>query len=186
MIATAVAHVNRRVPGLRRHRGRDDARGGPAHEDGREGRRRRRLGHHAVLRQPTQQEIFDHYRRIAESTSLPVVLYNNPATCGGVKIDVDTVGPAGGDAEHPRHQGLVSGDLQNTNEYIRVVPERFSVLMGRDTLIFPALMLGARGAVPATATSRRGCSSRSTRQQSRRPRAAQAAAQRGSTRCGWR
>src|SRR5438309_9755876 len=40
---------------------------------------------------PTQQEIFDHYRRIAESTSLPVILYNNPATCGGVKIDVDTV-----------------------------------------------------------------------------------------------
>ena len=40
---------------------------------------------------PNQQEIYDHYRRIAESTSLPVVLYNNPATCGGVKIDVDTV-----------------------------------------------------------------------------------------------
>ena len=40
---------------------------------------------------PNQQEIYDHYRRIAENTSLPVVLYNNPATCGGVKIDVDTV-----------------------------------------------------------------------------------------------
>src|ERR1700719_3433868 len=40
---------------------------------------------------PTQLEIFDHYRRIAESTSLPVILYNNPATCGGVKIEVDTV-----------------------------------------------------------------------------------------------
>ena len=33
---------------------------------------------------PNQQEIYDHYRRIAESTKLPVVLYNNPATCGGV------------------------------------------------------------------------------------------------------
>jgi 4-hydroxy-tetrahydrodipicolinate synthase len=43
-----------------------------------------------------------------------------------------------------------SGDLQNTNELIRVVPERFAVLMGRDTLIFPALLFGARGAVPAT------------------------------------
>jgi len=39
---------------------------------------------------PNQQEIFDHYRRIAETTKLPVVLYNNPGTCGGVKIDVDT------------------------------------------------------------------------------------------------
>src|SRR5947209_11571199 len=40
---------------------------------------------------PSQQEIYDHYRRIAETTALPVVLYNNPGTCGGVKIDVDTV-----------------------------------------------------------------------------------------------
>src|SRR3989442_14260010 len=37
---------------------------------------------------PNQQELYDHYRRIAEATKLPGVLYNNPATCGGVKIDV--------------------------------------------------------------------------------------------------
>lgn len=99
---------------------------------------------------PTQQEIFDHYRRIAETTRLPVVLYNNPATCGGVKIDVDTVARL---AEIPNILGIKdsSGDLQNTNEYIRVVPDRFSVLQGRDTLIYQALIFGARGAVPATA-----------------------------------
>src|SRR5205814_2513434 len=99
---------------------------------------------------PSQQEIFDHYRRIAEATKLPVVLYNNPATCGGVKIDVDTVARL---AEIPNILGVKdsSGDLQNTIEFIRAVPERFSVLMGRDTLIYPALVFGARGAVPATA-----------------------------------
>jgi 4-hydroxy-tetrahydrodipicolinate synthase len=98
---------------------------------------------------PNQQEIADHYRRIAESTKLPVILYNNPGTCGGVKIDVDTVARL---AEVPNIAGIKdsSGDLQNTNEMIRAVPDRFSVLMGRDTLIFPALMFGARGAVPAT------------------------------------
>lgn len=98
---------------------------------------------------PSQQEIFDHYRKIAEHTSLPVILYNNPATCGGVKIDVDTVARL---AEIPNIVGIKdsSGDLQNTNEMIRAVPDRFSVLMGRDTLIFPALMFGAKGAVPAT------------------------------------
>src|SRR5207302_1956185 len=98
---------------------------------------------------PSQQEIFDHYRRIAESTALPVVLYNNPSTCGGLKIDVETVARL---AEIPNILGVKdsSGDLQNTNELIRAVPDRFSVMMGRDTLIFPALMFGARGAVPAT------------------------------------
>src|SRR6185369_5059321 len=98
---------------------------------------------------PTQQELFDHFRRVAESTALPVLLYNNPGTCGGVKIDVDTLARL---AEIPNIVGIKdsSGDLQNTNELIRAVPPRFSVLMGRDTLIFPALMFGARGAVPAT------------------------------------
>ena len=35
---------------------------------------------------PNQNELADHFRRVAESTSLPVVLYNNPATCGGLSI----------------------------------------------------------------------------------------------------
>src|SRR5205823_3668124 len=71
---------------------------------------------------PNQQEIYDHYRRIAETTSLPVILYNNPATCGGLKIDVDTVARL---AQIPNIRGVKdsSGDLQNTMEYIRAVPE---------------------------------------------------------------
>jgi 4-hydroxy-tetrahydrodipicolinate synthase len=98
---------------------------------------------------PSQMEIADHYRRIAENTSLPIMLYNNPATCGGVKIDVDTVVRL---AEVPNIRGIKdsSGDLTNTNEMIRAVPRNFSVLMGRDTLIYPALIFGAKGAVPAT------------------------------------
>src|SRR5438094_6640288 len=75
---------------------------------------------------PTQQEIYDHYRRIAEHTSLPVILYNNPGTCGGVKIEVDTVARL---AQIPNIVAIKdsSGDLQNTNECLRVVPERFAV-----------------------------------------------------------
>jgi 4-hydroxy-tetrahydrodipicolinate synthase len=66
-----------------------------------------------------------------------------------VKIEPDTVARL---AEIPNIQGIKdsSGDLQNANEMIRAVPDTFSVLMGRDTLIFPALMFGAKGAVPAT------------------------------------
>src|SRR5262249_4390481 len=98
---------------------------------------------------PNQQEIYDHYRRIAESISLPVILYNNPSTCGGLKIDVETV------ARLSRIANIVavkdsSGDLQNLIEYVRVVPETFAVLQGRDTLIYPALLFGAKGAIPAT------------------------------------
>jgi 4-hydroxy-tetrahydrodipicolinate synthase len=149
VFATAVAHVNRRVPVY----------AGTGAETTREVIRLTRMAERegvdgvSVITPyfvaPTQKEIFDHFRRIAEATSLPVLLYNNPATCGGVKIDVDTVAKL---ADVPNILGIKdsSGDLQNTNELIRAVPERFSVLMGRDTLIFPALLFGARGAVPAT------------------------------------
>lgn len=98
---------------------------------------------------PSQQEIYDHYRRIAEATKLPVILYNNPSTCGGVKIEPETVARL---AELPNVAAIKdsSGDLQNTNECVRLVPERFAVLMGRDTLIYAGLACGTRGAVPAT------------------------------------
>jgi len=149
VIATAVGHVNKRVPVF----------AGTGAETTREVIRltkmaeRERVDGVSIITpyfvSPTQKEIADHYRRIAENTALPVMLYNNPGTCGGVKIEPETAAKL---AEVPNILGIKdsSGDLQNTNEMIRVVPERFSVLMGRDTLIFSALMCGARGAVPAT------------------------------------
>lgn len=99
---------------------------------------------------PTQAELIDHFRRVAESTKLPVVLYNNPATCGGVSIDPETCARL---AEVPNIIGVKdsSGDLQNTIEIIRSTPkEKFAVLNGRDTLIAAALEFGAHGAIPAS------------------------------------
>jgi 4-hydroxy-tetrahydrodipicolinate synthase len=150
VVATAVAHVHRRVPVF----------AGTGAETTREVVRLTKMAERegadgvSVITpyfiNPTQQEICDHYRRVAEITSLPVILYNNPSTCGGVKIDVNTVARL---AELPNILGIKdsSGDLQNTNEYIRVVPDRFSVMQGRDTLIHQSLIFGARGAVPASA-----------------------------------
>src|SRR5437660_823938 len=150
VIAIAVAHVNKRVPVF----------AGTGAETTREAVRLTKMAERegadgvSVITpyfiSPSQQEICDHYRRIAEQTSLPVVLYNNPATCGGVKIDVDTVARLA-EVRNILAMKDSSGDLQNTNECIRVVPERFSVLQGRDTLILPSLMFGARGAIPASA-----------------------------------
>ncbi len=98
---------------------------------------------------PTQAELYDHFRLVAESTSKSVVLYNNPATCAGLSIEPDTVARL---AELPNIIGIKdsSGDLQNTIEIIRRVPPQFSVLNGRDTLIAAALMFGAKGAIPAS------------------------------------
>ena len=99
---------------------------------------------------PTQSELHDHFKRIAESTRLPVVLYNNPGTCGGLSIEPDTVAKL---AQVANIIGIKdsSGDLQNTIEIIRNTPrEKFAVLNGRDTLILAALQSGAQGAIPAS------------------------------------
>jgi 4-hydroxy-tetrahydrodipicolinate synthase len=150
VIATAVAHVNKRAPVY----------AGTGAETTREAVRLTRMAERegvdgvSVITpyfvQPNQQEICDHYRRVAGSTSLPVILYSNPVPCGGVKIDVETVAKL---AEIPNILAVKdsSGDQQNTNELVRVVPDRFSVLVGRDTLIWQGLLFGAKGAVPASA-----------------------------------
>jgi 2-dehydro-3-deoxy-D-pentonate aldolase len=149
IVATAVEHVNKRVPVY----------AGTGAETTREAIRHTKMAERegvdgvSVITpyfiMPTQAEVADHYRRLAEATSLPVVLYSNPSTCGGLKIDPDTVAKLAGVRNIVAIKDS-SGDLQNTIETVRVVPPDFAVLMGRDTLIAPALMFGAKGAVPAS------------------------------------
>jgi 4-hydroxy-tetrahydrodipicolinate synthase len=97
---------------------------------------------------PGVDELYAHYCAVAESTSLPILLYSNPARTG-VKISPDLLARL---AELENIVGIKdsSGDLQVTAEYIRVAPRDFAVLMGRDTLIFAGLLYGAKGAIAAT------------------------------------
>lgn len=149
IVATTVEHVNKRVP-VYAGTGAETTREAIGHTRMAE---RERVDGVSVITPyfitPNQSEIADHYRRIAESTSLPVVLYSNPSTCGGLRIEPETVAKLAGIKNIVAIKDS-SGDLQNTIEIVRLVPDSFAVLMGRDTLIAPALMFGAKGAVPAS------------------------------------
>ncbi len=98
---------------------------------------------------PNDDQLYDHYRAVAEATSLPILLYTNPARTN-VRISPPLLARL---AEIGNIVGIKdsSGDLELTAEYIRVAPKGFSVVMGRDTLIFGALMHGAKAAIAATA-----------------------------------
>lgn len=100
---------------------------------------------------PSQGQLIGHYKAIAASTSLPVILYNNPQRTG-VSLSPATVAAL---AEVPNIVGIKdsSGDLTVTAEYIRLTRGNggFSVLMGRDTLIFGALCYGATGSIASCA-----------------------------------
>jgi 4-hydroxy-tetrahydrodipicolinate synthase len=98
---------------------------------------------------PNQSEIAAHFRKIAENTSLPIILYSNPQMGSFLKIEPETVARL---AELPNVIGIKdsSGDLSNFIEIVRLTPPKFGVLIGRDTLIYSSLQVGGKGAVPAT------------------------------------
>ena len=100
---------------------------------------------------PNQDQLIKHYRTVAENTSLPVILYNNPPKTS-VSLAPATVAKL---VEVPNIVGIKdsSGDMTVTAEYIRLTQHNdgFSVLMGRDTLIYGALCYGAAGSIAACA-----------------------------------
>lgn len=99
---------------------------------------------------PNQKELYNHYKAIAESTSLPILLYNNhPKT--GVTINAATVAKLA-DIDNIVGVKDSTGDMTLTGEYIRLTRgKNFSVLMGRDTLIHSGLCYGASGSIAACA-----------------------------------
>jgi len=100
---------------------------------------------------PSQKELIDHYKAIADSAGdMPVLLYNNPSRTG-VSIDVDTVITL---AEMDNVVGMKdsSADLIQTMKYIDATRDMdFSVLVGNDASIFATMLSGGKGAVAATA-----------------------------------
>ena len=97
---------------------------------------------------PSDDQLFDHYRAVAEATDVPIVLYTNPARTN-VRVSPELV------VRLSKVRNVVgikdsSGDLELSAEYMRAAPPTFSVLMGRDTLIYGGLLYGAKGAIAAT------------------------------------
>jgi 4-hydroxy-tetrahydrodipicolinate synthase len=99
---------------------------------------------------PNQEELYLHFKTVAEETSLPILLYNNlPKT--GVTITPATVERL---ADVPNIAGVKdsSGDFTLTGEYIRRTRDKdFHVLAGRDTLIHACLCYGGSGSIAACA-----------------------------------
>ena len=93
---------------------------------------------------PDQRMLEAHYRTIAD-VGLPVVVYNVPGRTACDMLDETTERLS----RIPNIVGIKdsSGDLQLTAQYVRVAPDDFSVLMGRDTLILAGLLYGASGSI---------------------------------------
>jgi len=91
----------------------------------------------------------EHYRRVADASQIPVILYSIPQLTG-VALEADLVARL---AEHPNIIGIKesSGNVQRVGEIIAAVPEKFQVVVGSADTLYASLLLGAVGGVLALA-----------------------------------
>ena len=89
----------------------------------------------------------EHYQRVADASKIPILLYSVPQFTG-VAIEADLAARL---AEHPNIAGMKdsSGDLDRLGAILACVPETFQLMTGSATTVYPAMQLGAKGAILA-------------------------------------
>ena len=93
----------------------------------------------------TQYGLIEHYRAIAQCTSLPIIVYNVPSRTG-VDISIDTCKAL---AEIPNIVGIkdASGDIVRAAHIIQACGNDFYVWSGNDDQIVPMMSVGAKGVI---------------------------------------
>lgn len=101
----------------------------------------------------TQEELYAYYKTIADSTTMPVLMYNNPPKTN-VNIAPATAARLARDCGNIIGIKDSSGDMTSCGEYLRLTEDQrdhFQVIMGRDTMIYAGLHYGCSGAVASCA-----------------------------------
>jgi 4-hydroxy-2-oxoglutarate aldolase len=115
------------------------------------------FGYHAALVKPPHyykpaykpEVLIAHFRRVADESPIPVMLYSIPQFTG-VTLSAAEVAAL---AEHPNIIGIKdsSGNVQGVQEIVAATPPKFQVLVGSAATVYPSLAIGARGAILALA-----------------------------------
>ena len=93
---------------------------------------------------PTPEGLYQHFKAIAESTPLPIVLYNVPGRTA-INMDVKTTARL---SEIPNIVGIKApGDLVQVSEIVSATREDFIVLSGDDPVAVAHMAVGGRGVV---------------------------------------
>ena|SRR2546423_3201290 len=95
---------------------------------------------------PSQEGLFRHFAAIAQSTSLPLMLYNIPGRCA-VDIVADTVVRLAEACSNIVSIKEAGGSVDRVSELVTRAPSGFTVLSGDDSLTLPFLSVGAAGVV---------------------------------------
>jgi len=98
---------------------------------------------------PTQEGLYQHYKAIAASTQLPIVVYSVQGRTG-VNVEPATLVRL---AEIPNIVGVkeASGNISQIATILHDVPSEFAVLSGDDAVTIPVIALGGRGVISVVA-----------------------------------
>lgn len=99
---------------------------------------------------PTQEGYYQHFAAVAKATKLPIIVYNVPGRTGG-NIAPDTVARLAADFSNIVAIKEAAGNVAQTAELYRVLPEDFSIYSGDDGLILPFMSVGACGLISVLA-----------------------------------
>lgn len=95
---------------------------------------------------PSQEGIYQHYKAIASSTDMPIVLYNVPGRTG-VNMKAETTLRIANDFPNVIAVKEASGDITQMDDIIKNKPSTFQVISGDDGITYPLLTLGAVGVI---------------------------------------
>ncbi len=94
----------------------------------------------------TQKGLYQHFKTIAESVSIPSILYNVPGRTG-MSIEAKTMAALYHDVKNIIGVKDAGGDMGKTLELMSLVDEDFSLYSGEDGLILPILSAGGVGVI---------------------------------------
>ena len=95
---------------------------------------------------PTQEGFYQHFAAVAQSTGLPIIVYNVPGRTAS-NISPAIVASLAADFENIVAIKEAAGNVAQVAELYSVLPEEFTIYSGDDGLIIPFMSVGATGLI---------------------------------------
>lgn len=95
---------------------------------------------------PPQEALYEHFKKVAQSTTLPIVLYNIPGR-SSINLSVDIVKRLAEDVENIVAIKEAAGSMDQVSFLKEVLPSDFLIYSGDDSLTLPMLAIGAHGVI---------------------------------------
>jgi len=95
---------------------------------------------------PSQEGLYQHFKAIAKSTKLPIVLYSIPGRCG-IEIGVETVRRLAAECKNIIGIKEAGGSCDRVSQLRVALGPKFTILSGDDSLTLPFMAVGAQGVI---------------------------------------